>query len=345
MPNIERRKYGKTHDELQVEEIVLTADSGASAHLLTYGATLADLNVPDGQGGFSDVLLGFEDIRHWEFDSPYFGCVVGRYANRIASGRFELEGRDHALVLNDGANHLHGGFKGYDKRIWEAETGMMGGPSVRFHLVDPSGSEGYPGQVDVQVIYTLLPPCSLRIQYFATTDAPTPINLTNHAYFNLKDGGASPIYDHVFQANADAYTPVDESLTPTGEIAPVEGTSIDFRTPKALGRDLAAMGGYDHNLVLRSQEGSLALAAVVQEPQTRRRMEVWTTQPGVQLYTGNFLDGTVKGKDKVAYGKHSAFCLETQHFPDSPNQPAFPSTVLYPGQTYRQVTEYRFSVE
>ncbi|HEY0868098.1 MAG TPA: aldose epimerase family protein [Fimbriimonas sp.] len=344
MPTIERKSYGKTHEGEPVDEIVLTNANGTTATLLTYGATLASLVLPNREGEFSDVLLGFDNLRQWEFESPYFGCAVGRFANRIANGAFQVDGIPYATVLNDGLNHLHGGFKGYDKRVWKAETAMMGGPTVKFSLLDPDGTEGYPGNVNVQVFYTLLPGDTIRIQYLATTDKATPINLTNHAYFNLKDGGATTIESHTFQAEADAYTPVDESLTPTGETLPVEGTPIDFRKPKALGKDLKAMGGYDHNLVLRSRDGSLALAGVVEESKSGRRMEVWTTQPGVQLYTGNFLDGSVTGRGGIAYQRHAAFCLETQHFPDSPNRPEFPNTILRPGEVYRQVTEYRFSV-
>ena len=344
---IERKTIGMTSDGQHVDQITLINAKGAMARLITFGATLTELHIPDRSGNLADVVLGFDLLKQYEEQSPYFGATIGRVGNRIGRGRFSLDGRSYALVTNNGLNHLHGGFRGYDKRVWNAEMGMTAdGPSVRFTLVDPDGCEGYPGTVNVSVIYTLTASNAIKIQYFATTDKPTPINLTNHSYFNLKDGGVTNTLGHLARFHADAYTPIDDSLIPSGEIALVRGTPIDFTAVKPVGRDIKAMGnagGYDHNLVLRSQNGELAKAAEIYEPTTGRLMELWTTEPGVQFYSGNFLDGSIKGKANIAYGQHSGFCLETQHYPDSVNQPAFPTVILQPGQTYRQVTEYRFS--
>jgi aldose 1-epimerase len=344
---VERRGYGTTKDGEKVEAFTLTSSTGASATIVTYGATVTELKVPDKNGAMGDVVLGFDNLQQYEKESPYFGCVVGRVGNRIAKGKFTLEGKEYVLATNNGANHLHGGMRGYDKRVWTAEVVKGPDPAVRLTLVDPDGTEGYPGTVKAMVTYTLAGN-TLRIEYEATTDKATPINLTNHSYINLLDAGKSNILGHELQVNADAYTSVDATLIPTGKIEPVKGTPIDFRKVKAIGKDLAAMGwtpvGYDHNLVLRGQEGKLSQAAVVEEPVTRRRMELWTTQPGVQFYTGNFLDGKVTGKNGAVYKQHHGFCVETQHYPDSVNRPNFPSTILRPGATYRQVTEFRFSV-
>jgi aldose 1-epimerase len=331
-----------------VIEYSLTNSHGASVQIINYGATVTRLLVPDKDGKLGDVVLGFDNMDQYAEQSPYFGAVVGRVGNRIAKGIFSIQGVRYCVPVNNGPNHLHGGFKGYDKRIWAGETAMTAdGPSVRFTLTDPDGTEGYPGTVKVTVIYSLTGDNALKIQYFATTDKATPINLTNHSYFNLKDAGKSSIEDHAMKIYADFYTPVDDTLIPTGQIAPVKGTPIDFTAPKLIGKDLEAMGGkpigYDHNLVLRNQNGSFAKAVEVYEPDTGRLMEVWTTEPGVQFYSGNFLDGSVKGKDGTVYQQHNAFVLETQHYPDSINHPNFPCTILFPGQVYRQVTEYRFS--
>ncbi len=345
---IDKKPFGTTADGQAVQEYVLTTDKGATASLITYGATLIRLRVPDHAGNLGDVVLGFDNLKQYEDQSPYFGATVGRVANRIAHGIFYIGKTRYAVPVNDGPNHLHGGFKGYDKRVWMADAAMTAnGPAVRFKLVDPDGDEGYPGTVNVTVIYSLGDDNTLEIQYYATTDKPTPINLTNHSYFNLKDAGKSNIGGHLMKANGDHYTPVDDTLIPTGEIAPVKGTPLDFTSPKPMGRDLNAMGGnpvgYDLNLVLNSQDGSLAKAAEVYEPDTGRLLEVWTTEPGMQFYTGNFLDGSVTGRGDITYQQHSAFALEMQHYPDSVNHRNFPDTVLRPGAVYRQITEYRFS--
>lgn len=349
-PGVEKRSkaFGETADGHRVDEYVLTNGSGAEARLITYGATVTRLRVPDGNGKLGDVVLGFDNLKQYEQQSPYFGCVVGRVGNRIAKGQFAIGGTKYVVPINNGPNHLHGGIQGYDKRVWAAQGFMAAdGPSVRFTLKDPAGSEGYPGDVNVTVIYSLTGDNGLKIQYYATASKPTPINLTNHSYFNLRDAGKTDILGHVLMAHADAYTPVDGTLIPTGEIAPVKGTPIDFTSPAAIGARIKQMGGkpvgYDHNLVLRNQDGSLAKIAEVVEPTTGRKMEVFTTEPGVQFYSGNFLDGSVKGRDGAVYRQYAGFCLETQHYPDSVNQPKFPDSVLKPGQVYRQVTEYRFS--
>lgn len=345
---LDRKSFGQTMDGQQVDQITLTNGSGAHVRLITYGATITDLVVPDRSGKPGDVVLGFDNLKQYELQSPFFGAVVGRVGNRIARGMFKVDQIPFAVPINNGPNHLHGGFRGLDKRVWRAEMAMVAdGPSARFTLLDPDGAEGYPGNLGITIIYTLTSDNALRIQYYATADKPTPVNLTNHAYFNLMDGGASPILNHIMRAEADAYTPVDDTLIPTGEIVPVRGAPIDFTSPKPIGQDLKAMGGdpagYDHNLVLRNQTGRLARAVEVYDPSTGRLMECWTTQPGVQFYTSNFLNGSIKGKGGVVYGQYHAFCLETQHFPDSVNQPRFPSTILRPGDVYREITEYRFS--
>lgn len=347
---IQKNKFGMTTDGQPVYAYTLTNPSGASMTAITYGGIITQIKVPDKNGNIGDVVLGFDNVQQYENEATYFGAIIGRYANRIANGEFKLGDTTYKLATNNGPNMLHGGFKGYDKRIWAADTAFTAdGPSVRFSLVDPAGTEGFPGTVHISVIYTMTTDDTVKIQYFATTDKATPINFTSHSYFNLKDDGRSPIFDHVLQVEADKYLPVDATAIPTGQIAPVKGTPIDFTSPKPIGKDLKAMGGnppgYDHNLCLRSQDGSLAEAAVVDEPTTGRHMEVWTTEPGLQLYTGNFLDGTLKGKDGVVYQQYSAFALECQHYPDSPNHKNFPSTILKPGQFYRQITEYRFSVK
>jgi len=347
---IEKKKFGTTSDGQPVYAYTLTTSSGSSMTVLTYGGIITQLSVPDKDGKLGDVVLGLDNIDQYETQSPYFGAIIGRYANRIANGEFKLDDVTYKLATNNGPNTLHGGFKGYDKCIWSAETAITAdGPSLRLSLVDPDGSENFPGTVRISVIYTLTADNTVKIQYFATADKPTPINFTNHSYFNLKDGGRSSIFGHILQVEADNYLPVDSTSIPTGQIAPVKGTPIDFTSAKPIGQDLKAMGGhpigYDHNFCLRTQDGSLSRAASVDEPTTGRHMEVWTTEPGLQFYSGNFLDGTVKGKDGVAYQQYSAFALETQHYPDSPNHSDFPNTILKPGQIYRQITEYRFSIK
>ncbi|MGV3614054.1 MAG: aldose epimerase family protein [Fimbriimonas sp.] len=340
---IEKTPFGTTANGEAVDLYTITNTRASRVKIITYGAIVTELWVPDRRRNHGDVVLGFDTLAPYETESPYFGAIIGRVGNRIANGKFTLDGTEYSLPINNGPNSLHGGLTGYDKRIWRAEA--LGTGSVRLTLQDPDGAEGYPGNVNVEIVYTLTNDDVLRIEYTATTDKPTPINLTNHTYFNLKDAGRNDALGHVVQIEADEYTPVDETLIPTGEIASVAGTPIDFTSPKPLGQDLAAMGGYDHNLVLRGKDGSLARAATIAEPETGRRIEVWTTEPGMQFYSGNFLDGAVRGKRGTVYGRHHAFCLETQHYPDSVNHENFPSTILRPGETYRTTTEYRFSAE
>lgn len=344
-PGIEKRPYGVTQGGEPVDAYVLTNRKRAQATILSYAGTIADLTVPDREGHLGSVVLGFdEDLAAFE-RSPHFGALVGRVANRIAKGRFTLEGKAYRLAINNGENALHGGPTGYSKRVWHVEPRRSSeGPSLRLTLEDPDGHEGYPGNVRVEVTYTWTDADVLRIHYRASTDAPTPINLTNHAYWNLKDGGRSDVLSHLVRIDADAYTPVDAGLIPTGELKPVEGTPFDFRTAKPIGADIDAAGGYDHNFVLRWDDGRMVKAAEIDEPTTGRRLEVWTDQPGMQVYSGNFLDGSLVGRGGAVYGPRHALCLETQHFPDSINHPQFPDTVLRPGQTFESTTEYRFSV-
>lgn len=340
--------FGTLPDGTVVTRYTLQNSRGMTARIITYGATLTELLVPDRNGVPGDVVLGFDDLQGYLDRSPYFGATVGRVANRIAKGRFKLDGVEYRLATNNGPNFLHGGRKGFDKVVWTAETATApDGASVRLTYVSPDGEEGFPGTMTVRVVYTLTDDNVLRIDYAATTDRATPVNLSNHTYWNLR--GHGDILDHVLWMDADRYTPVDETLIPTGEIAPVEGTPMDFTTPTAVGARIEQVPGtpvgYDHNFVLRSGGGRLALALRLSEPTTGRTMEMWTTEPGIQFYSGNFLDGTLAGKGGVIHPFHGAIVLEAQHFPDSVNHPAFPSTILRPGQTYTQTTLYRFSAK
>jgi aldose 1-epimerase len=318
-----------------VERFTLTNARGVIARITNYGATLTELHVPDRAGRPGDVVLGFDNLEQYLRGHPYFGATVGRVANRIARGRFTLDGRTYTLSRNEGPHHLHGGFQGFDKVVWRAEP--LAGPvaAVRMTHVSPDGDEGYPGRLALTVVMTLTDANELAIDYTATTDETTPVNLTNHTYFNL--AGEGDVLGHELMLATESYTPTDETLIPTGEIAPVRGTPLDFTRPRPIGR------GYDHNFAIARTAPGLALAADVFEPRTGRALEVTTTQPGVQLYTANHLDGTLGGKGGVGYRRHAGFCLETQHFPDSVNQPGFPSTILRPGETYRQTTIYRFT--
>jgi aldose 1-epimerase len=331
-----------------INQYTLGNDEGASVSILDYGGIVTHLNVPDKAGKLGDVVLGFDAIEPYQMQSPYFGAIIGRVGNRIAHGMFSVEGRRFCTPINNGPNSLHGGFLGYDKRMWIADTAVTpDGPSLRLTLTDPDGSEGFPGTVAITVIYSLTSGNALKIQYYATTDQPTPINLTNHSYFNLKDAGKSDVLGHEMKVYGQQYVPVDATLIPTGQLAPLAGSAIDFRSPKPIGRDLIAMGGdpagYDHCIVLDHPNGSLGKAVEVYEPETGRFMTVWTTEPGVQFYSGNFLNGSIKGKGGTVYRRHAALALECEHFPDAVNHPEFPETILRPGEVYRQVTEYRFT--
>ena len=345
---ITKSEFGKTADGTSIEQYTLRNKNGLEARVMTYGATWTHMLTPDRSGKLGDVVLGFDTLDKYLAGHPFFGSTTGRVANRIARGKFTLDGKEYTLATNNGPNHLHGGPKGLDKVIWKARP-IENKNAVEFTYTDPDGSNGYPGTLNIAVVYTLTDNDELRVDYTATTDKATPINLTNHAYFNLHDPAKGPILDHVLHLNADRYTPTDDTLIPTGQLAPVQGTPVDFTRPTPIGARITQVGkapneGYDHNFVINGTAGQVRLAARVTDPDTGRVMEIHTDQPGVQLYTGNFLDGS-RGKGGVAYKKHDAFCLETQHFPDSINQPKFPSTVLRPGQTYKTSTIHRFSVQ
>ncbi len=340
--------FGQTPDGTPVDLYTLKNRQGMVCKVMTYGAIITEVHVPDRQGHYDDVVLGFDNLDGYLQGHPYFGAIVGRVANRIAQGKFTLNGKTYTLATNNPPNHLHGGIKGFDKVVWQAESVQLtDGVGVRFTYLSQDGEEGYPGNLKVEVAYMVTDNNELRIDYRATTDQDTPVNLTNHSYWNLAGPEHGDILDHVMMINADQYTPVDETLIPTGELKPVAGTPMDFRQPTAIGARLDQVGGnpvgYDHNYVVNGG-GKLALVARVDEPTTGRQMDVLSTQPGVQFYTGNFLDGKLTGKKGVVYRQHQGFCLETQHFPDSVNHPNFPSTILKPGETYAQTTVYRFSV-
>ena len=337
--------FGEAPDGQPVELYALTNAHGLRMRVMTYGATVVSLETPDRDGDLADVVLGFDTLGSYIEDSPYFGAACGRYANRIAGATFRLDGARYQLAANDGANSLHGGLKGLDKVVWRAEpTGDDASPGLRLAVVSSDGDEGYPGALSVLMTYALTAANEFRITYQAETDKATPVNLTNHSYFNLAGAGTGDILGHVLTIHADRYTPVDDKLIPTGELRSLDGSPLDFRVPTAIGARIGQVpGGYDHNFVLQGQDASLALAAEVREPGSGRTMAVLTTEPGVQLYTGNFLDGGHVGKGGVPYEQHYGFCLETQHYPDSPNQPGFPCTILRPGATYRQTTVYRFA--
>ena len=347
--------FGATEDGSPVELYTLTNAHGLKAKIMTYGGIVTELDVPDRDGKLGDVVLGFDDLKGYLAGHPYFGAIIGRVANRVAKGKFKLDGKEYTLAVNNGPNSLHGGKKGFDKVVWKVEpTVPKDGPGVKLTCVSKDGEEGYPGTLSATVVYTLTNDDALRIDYTATTDKATPVNLTNHSYFNLAGPASGDILGHEIMIAADKYTPVDDTMIPTGEIKPVKGTPYDLTTPTKIGAHIDELkanpatkdpGGYDINYVLRGGDKSPALAVRVTEPITGRIMEVYTTEPGLQFYTGNFLDGTNKGKGGVVYKQHQAFCLEADHFPDSVNHPDFPSTILEPGKTYTQTTLYKFSAK
>ncbi len=344
---ITQKPFGKTEDGTAVELYTLKSD-GLKASITTYGGRVVTLMVPDRTGKPGDIVLGFDSLAGYLKENPYFGALIGRYANRIAHGKFTLEGKAYQLPINNGANSLHGGVHGFDRKVWKAK---VEGESLVLTYVSKDGEEGYPGTLTATVKYSLTA-SELRIDYSATTDKPTVLNLTNHSYFNLAGQGEGDVLRHEVTIFADKFTPVDKGLIPTGELRSVAGTPFDFRTPHKIGERIGAAdeqlkfgSGYDHNWVLTGATGALRLAAKVHDAGSGRVLEVMTTQPGIQFYTGNFLDGTLTGKDGKVYKQRYAFCLETQHFPDSPNKPGFPSTELKPGQKFQSTTVFRFSTK
>ena len=350
-----KSSFGKTPDGEQVDFYLLKNKNGVEVAITTYGGAVVSLKVPDRNDKLGDVVLGYDSLEGYENDKAYLGAIVGRFANRIAHAQFTLDGKIYTLAKNNGENSLHGGIKGFNKAVWAAkEIPAKNGQALELTYLSKDGEEGFPGNLRVRVVYTLTDSNELKIEYFATTDKKTVVNLTSHSYFNLLGVGlgSGDILGHVLMIEADKFTPVDSSLIPTGELRDVTGTPFDFRKPTAIRARIDASdkqiklgGGYDHNFVLRRKAGDpISLAARVTEEASGRVMEVWTTEPGVQFYTGNFLDGSVHGKGGVAYEKRGAFCLETQHFPDSPNQPKFPSVALNPGEQYHTTTIYKFSV-
>jgi len=345
-PSVTEESYGKLPDGREAHLYTLTNAKGMRVRLTDYGAILVGVEAPDRQGRLTDVTLGCDDLPGWLKNGGYFGATVGRYANRIAKARFTLDGTTYTLAANNGPNHLHGGRKGFNRVLWRAESVREAGAvGVRMTYLSKDGEEGYPGNLNVEVLYRLTNDNEVDITFIATTDAPTIVNLAHHSYWNLAGPAAGDVLGHELTIFADSYTPVDPQLIPTGRIAAVRGTPFDFTKPARIGARIAEVkGGYDHNYVLRGEAGKVRLAARVYEPGSGRVMDIHTDQPGVQFYSGNFLGGG-KGKGGLAYGKHYGFCLETQLYPDSPNQPGFPSPVLRPGQTYRHRMIHKFSVK
>jgi aldose 1-epimerase len=343
---VTKKLFGQTRAGKRVDLFTLTNAQGLSAKITNYGTIITELRVPDRKGRLGNIVLGFDNLRQYLAGNPsYLGCTVGRVANRTARGRFQLDGKKYKLAVNNGPHHLHGGFRGFDKVVWSAEIVKGREAAVAFTYLSRHGEEGYPGNLDVTVLMTLTNADELRIDYTATTDRATPVNLTNHSYFNLAGGGN--VLDHELKVAAKAYIPVDGTSIPTGKQVPVAGTAFDFTKRKAIGRDFARLIGkpigYDHNFVLKGGGQRLAGCATVYERTSGRVMEVRTTEPGVQVYTGNWLDGTQCGHSGIYYTQHSGLCLETQHFPDALHQPKFPSIILRPGQTYTTTTTYKFS--
>jgi aldose 1-epimerase len=350
-----KKSFGKTPDGQPVDLYVLTNKSGAEVSITNYGGAVVSIKVLDRNGKMADVVLGYDTAEGYVNDKSHFGGIIGRYGNRIAHAQYVLDGKTYTLAKNNGENSLHGGVKGFDKAQWKAKIlSVNGAQSLKLSYRSKDGEEGFPGNLKVTVIYTWTDANALQIEYSATTDQKTVVNLTNHSYFNLAGQGSGDILGHVLMIQADKFTPVDAALIPTGELRDVAGTPFDFRKPTAIGaridqddEQLKLGSGYDHNFVIRpvGELGPSFSAARVVEPSTGRVLEVWTTEPGIQFYTGNFLDGKVTGKGGATYPKRSAFCLETQHYPDSPNKPAFPAVVLGPGALYHTITKYKFSVE
>jgi aldose 1-epimerase len=342
--NITKQSFGKTKEGTEVSLYTLANQNGMTVKITNYGGIVTSIVTPDQDGNPGDVVLGFDSLGGYLGEHPYFGALIGRYGNRIAKGKFTLDGQTYTLATNNGPNHLHGGIQGFDKVVWTAEE-LPGRNALRLTYTSQDGEEGYPGTLRTVVLYTLTDDNELKIDYQASTDKATPVNLTNHTYFNLAPNKAEDALGHLITINADRYTVVDNTLIPTGELRAVQGTPMDFTAAHAIGERIGQVeGGYDHNYVLnKPAAGEMTLAATAYEPTSGRYMEVHTTQPGVQFYSGNFLDASLTGKGDVVYKKHYGFCLETQHFPDSPNQPSFPNTILRPGERYQHSTVYKFS--
>ncbi|HUQ96080.1 MAG TPA: aldose epimerase family protein [Chitinophagaceae bacterium] len=341
-------EWGET-DGKKVMLYTLTNNRGVQVKITNYGGTVTSWVTPDKKGTMSSIVLGFDALQGYLDKSPYFGALVGRYGNRIANGKFSIGGKQYTLATNNGKNALHGGEKGFDKVVWDATPATGNTPSLSLHYISKDGEEGYPGNLDVTVKYTLTDDNELQLYYTAKTDKATPVNLTNHTYFNLTGDVANTILDHTVQIDADRYTPVDTTLIPTGKIEPVKGTPFDFTQPHKIGERINQVpggkpGGYDHNYVLNGTATAVRRVATVTDSSSGRQLEVFTDQPGLQFYTGNFLDGTIKTSSGKPIQKNAAFCMETQHFPDSPNQPSFPTTILQPGATYHTETRYKVSV-
>ena len=347
---VEKAPWGTTADGLAVDCYTLRNACGAMARIITYGATVTELWMPDRQGCCEDIVLGFDDLLPYETQSPYFGCIVGRVAFRIAGGEFSLDGETHQLSRNDGPHHMHGGIRSFSRCVWQAEPiSQTDGAAVRFTLHRPDGDEGYPGAMDVAVVYTLTDDNQLRIEYSASTDRPTLANLTHHSYFNLAGAGCGDVLGHVLQLDADRWIPAEEPDLPSGDVAMVDRTPYDFRKPTPIGSRIQKTNpktrGYDLCYLHNHADGALARVATLYEPENGRMMEVLTTEPAIVLYTGNYLDGSLQGKQGAAYGKHAGVCLETGRPPDAVHHPHFPSTTLRPGQDYRHTCIYRFSAK
>lgn len=351
--SIEKQLYGKMEDGTVIDQYSLTNVNRVKVNIINYGGIITSILVPDKNGNLGDIVLGYDNLEQYVKNNPYFGCIVGRYGNRIAKGKFMLNEKSYTLATNNAPNHLHGGLKGFDKVVWAAkEIKTEDAAGVELSYLSKDGEEGYPGNLSVIVRYTLTNDNALHIDYEATTDETTVVNLTNHSYFNLKDAGATSVLDHELMLDADYITPVDKTLIPTGELKPVAGTPFDFKNLTKISAQIKAEDeqikfgmGYDHNFVLNGQAGQLRLAGKVVETSTGRVMEIWTTEPGIQFYSGNFLDGSITGKNGLVYSFRHGFCLETQHYPDSPNQPNFPSTTLEAGEKYQTTTIYKFLTE
>lgn len=352
---VNTEKYGTTADGEKVEKYTISNEQGLEMSVITYGGIITSFKVPDKKGKYEDIVLSLDSLSQYEEKNPYFGAIIGRYGNRIAKGKFSLNGTEYVLETNDGKNHLHGGEKGFDKVVWEVESSNSeDSATLTLSYTSKDGEGGYPGNLKTTVTYTLNSNNELNIKYEATTDKKTIVNLTQHSYFNLSGDFSEKILDHVVEINADKYLPVDKTLIPTGELKPVEGTPFDFTEPTAISKGLEMEGsnkqldrgpGYDHCWILNEQDRGIRFAASAYEADSGRFMEVYTTEPALQFYIGNFLDGSLPAPAGGTYGKRTGFCMETQHYPDSPNQEKFPSVVLEPGEKYTSETSYKFSVK